>query len=153
FHLLPFIEQGNLYRSSAERGNGPPGNPGTFYTPIGPTYPGIATYPVKTYQNPSDPGMSASGLVAGSKTAVDGWGACGYAFNAQVFCRVDSRGNFEDWWASPRLPQTFRDGTSNTILFTEKMSVCGAPGGPYGGANAWAEGPAEEATPVFSVSR
>jgi prepilin-type N-terminal cleavage/methylation domain-containing protein len=153
FHLLPFIEQDNLYRSTAEPGSGSAASPGTYFTPFGPIFPGIATYPVKLYQNPSDPSMTASGRVMGSGTIADGWGACGYAFNAQVFCTVDSRGNFEDWWASPRIPQSFADGTSNTILFTEKFSVCGKPGGPYGGANAWAEAPAEDATPVFSVSR
>ena len=153
FHLLPLIEQGNLYQQTAERGNGPATWPGTLYTAFGPSYPGIAKYPLKIYQNPSDPSMSASGTVQGSKTAVDGWGACGYAFNAQVFCQVDSNGNFEDWWAAPRIPQTFADGTSNTILFTEKFAVCGQPGSLYGGANAWAEAPDEEATPVFSVSR
>jgi prepilin-type N-terminal cleavage/methylation domain-containing protein len=154
FHLLPFIEQDNLYRSTAEPGIGPPGTPGTYYTPYGPDYPGIATTPLKLYQNPSDPSMSGSGTVTGSRTGAEGWGACGYAFNAQVFCRVDPAGNFEDWWASPRIPQTFADGTSNTILFTEKFAVCGDPAGPFGGASAWAEGPeAEEAMPVFSVSR
>jgi hypothetical protein len=153
FHLLPFLEQDSLYRSTAEPGSGPPASPGTYYTPFGPLYPGIATSPVKLYQNPSDPSMSASGTVQGSKTAAEGWGACGYAFNAQVFCTVDSGGNFEDWWARPSIPRTFADGTSNTILFTEKYAVCGKPAGPYGGANAWAEAPSEEATPVFSVSR
>ncbi len=154
FHLLPFVEQGNLYGSTAEPGNGPPASPGTYYPPYGPDYPGIATFPLKLYQNPSDPSMAASGTVTGSRTGAEGWGACGYAFNAQVFCQVDPAGNFADWWARPRIPQTIPDGTSNTILFTEKFAVCGDPGGPYGGASAWAEGPdAEEAMPVFSVSR
>jgi prepilin-type N-terminal cleavage/methylation domain-containing protein len=153
FHLLPFIEHDNLYRSTAEAGNGPPGSPGLYYTPVGPAYPGIATTPIKLYQNPSDPSVSASGLVTGSQTGADGWGACGYAFNAQVFCTVDALGNFEDWWASPRIPQTFPRGTTNTIVVTEKFAVCGKPGGLFGGANAWAEAPAEDATPVFSVSR
>jgi prepilin-type N-terminal cleavage/methylation domain-containing protein len=153
FHLLPFLEQGNLYQSTAEPGNGPPAAPGTFYSAYGPTYPGIATYPLKIYQNPSDPNMTASGMIRGSKTTVEGWGACGYAFNAQVFCKVDSRGNFKDWWAAPSIPRTFADGTSNTIVFAEKLTVCGQPGGPYSGANAWAEGTGEGTTPVFSVSR
>jgi prepilin-type N-terminal cleavage/methylation domain-containing protein len=153
FHLLPHVEQDNLYRSTAEPGNGPPVGPGTYYTPFGPTYPGIATSPIKVYQNPSDPSMSASGTITGSNTVADGWGACGYAFNAQVFCQVDSWGNFEDWPGKPRIPNTFPDGTSTTVLFAEKFAVCGAPGGPYAGANAWAEAPTEEATPVFAVSR
>jgi hypothetical protein len=154
FHLLPFIEQVNLYESTAEPGNGPPASPGTYYTPYGPEYPGIATSPVKLYQNPSDPSMNSSGTIAGSTTAAEGWGACGYAFNAQVFCQVDPAGNFEGWWANPRIPQTFQDGTSNTILFAEKFTLCGDPQGPYGAASAWAEGPdAEDSMPVFSVSR
>ncbi len=153
FHLLPFIEQDNLYRSTAEPGTGPPTGPGTYYTPFGPTYPGIAPSPIKLYQNPSDPSLSASGTVQGSGTAADGWGACGYAFNAQVFCTVDRGGGFVDWWARPRIPATFVDGTSNTITFAEKFTVCGDPAGAYGGASAWAEAPAEEATPVFAVSR
>jgi prepilin-type N-terminal cleavage/methylation domain-containing protein len=154
FHLLPFIEQGNLYTSTAEPGNGPPASPGTYYTPFGPDYPGIAIFPIKLYQNPSDPTMAASGTVTNSRTGAEGWGACGYAFNAQVFCQVDRAGNFEDWWARPRIPQSFPDGTSETIVFTEKVAVCGDQTGPYGGTIAWAEGPdAEESMPVFSISR
>jgi prepilin-type N-terminal cleavage/methylation domain-containing protein len=153
FHLLPLIEQANLYARTAEPGSGPPASPGTYHTPFGPIFPGIARHPIKTYQNPSDPAMTTAGRVAGSLTSADGWGACGYAFNAQVFCKVDAMGNFEDWWFDPRIPQTFPDGTSTTILFTEKFTVCGPPGTPYGGASAWAEAPDEDATPVFSVSR
>jgi prepilin-type N-terminal cleavage/methylation domain-containing protein len=152
FHLLPFIEQNNLYQSTGEPGNGPLNGAGKFYSAYGPIYPGIAIFPLKLYQNPSDPSMSASGTVVGSQTSVDGWGACGYAFNAQVFCSVDLRGGFRDWWANPEIPVSFPDGTSNTIALTEKFSVCGQPGGPYGGANAWDEAPNEGTTPVFAVS-
>lgn len=153
FHLLPFIEQGNLYRSTAGAGNGSPTCPGMLYSVYGPTFPGVAKHPLAIYLNPSDPSETARGTVQGSGTPVNGWGACGYAFNAQVFCQVDSDGNFEDWWAAPRIPYTFADGTSNTILFTEKLAVCGQPAGLYAGANAWASAPEEGTTPVFSVSR
>ncbi len=50
------------------------------------------------------------------------------------------------------LPESFPDGTSNTIAFAEKYAVCGQRGGPYEGVSAWAAGPAPEATPVFAVS-
>lgn len=152
FHLLPFIEQSNLYRSTAGPGDGPPTSPGLLYSAYGPVYPGVATYPLKIYQNPSDPSMSASGTIQGSETAVDGWGACGYAFNAQVFCTVEPGGSFLDWWGAAEIPVTFPDGASNTILFAEKFAVCGRPGGEHSGANAWAEASVEGTMPVFSVS-
>jgi prepilin-type N-terminal cleavage/methylation domain-containing protein len=153
FHLLPFLEQGNLYQSTAGPGNGPPASPGTLYIPYEPIYPGIAATPLKVYQDPLDPSLSSSGIIQGSQTSADGLAACGYAFNAQVFCQVDYAGNFKDWWANPRLPATFCDGTANTILFAEKYSICGQAGGLYSGANAWAVAPNESITPVFSVSR
>ena len=151
FHLLPFLEQSNLYQSTATPGNGqPPNSPGTLYDPDL----SVAATPLKVYQDPLDPSLSSSGIIQNSQTAADNLAACGYAFNAQVFCQVDRAGNFVDWWSNPRLSTTFADGTANTILFTEKYSICGQPGGLYGGANAWAApSQYENAAPVFSVSR
>lgn len=36
------------------------------------------------------------------------------------------------WQASSTLAQTFTDGTSNTMLFTEKYARCGSGGGLWG---------------------
>jgi len=36
------------------------------------------------------------------------------------------------WWASPTIPHTFRDGTSNTLLFAEKHARCGDGGALWG---------------------
>jgi hypothetical protein len=119
FHLLPFLEQDNLYKST--------------YLPVGPGLQpwwygwnngGHAGH-VKTFMCPSDPGMSADQI--DTRT---GWTMTSYAANAQVFSFVDATGqynggNFPWSWGSPRIPATFQDGTSNTILFTEKYAQCG----------------------------
>jgi hypothetical protein len=151
--LLPYLEQRALYDSTASEGNGPPGKPGTLYTAYGPEFPGIATTPIKTFYNPSDPSADRSGLVVGSGTFTEGWGVGCYAFNAQVFCTVGQRGHFIDWFGQARLGVSFPDGTSTTIMFTEKYAVCGAPGSAYRGASTWAEAPAEEAMAVFAASQ
>ena len=134
FHLLPFLEQNPLYLGTASPGNGPPANPGTLYTPVGPAYPGSAVIPLPAFFNPSDPRADA-GLIRDTGTFAEGWGVGCYAFNAQAFCEVDENGHFLDWFARSRLPQSFPDGTSNTIAFAEKYAVCGQPGGPYEGVS------------------
>jgi prepilin-type N-terminal cleavage/methylation domain-containing protein len=151
FHLLPFLEEQNAYQGTATAGSGPAGNAGTLFIPVGPAYPGIAVLPLPIYLNPSDP-SAGDGLIQGSSLFAEGWGVGCYAFNAQVFCKVDARGNFLAWFAQPRMPESFSDGLSTTILFTEKYALCGPTGTPYEGVSAWAAAPAAEATPVFAVS-
>jgi len=108
FHLLPFAEQHNLYA--------------TAYSPASDTYDvrrkEVAGHPVKLYQCPSDPGVPAGG-------AMDPARAVGsYAGNFRVF----GVGGVKDWQGAARLPATFPDGTSTTILFAEKYARCGAAG-------------------------
>src|SRR5207249_4755836 len=79
FHLLPYLEQDNLYRSAL--GSVP------FPPPDGPTtvfYPGnnkVYSQPVKVFLCPSDPSVGSDGVVT-----VDGasFGASCYAPNAMV---------------------------------------------------------------------
>ena len=68
FHLLPFLEQDNLYKSTL--------NPSSRAYEV--SFGSAQTIPIKTYLNPADP--SADGLGAPS-----GGAACGYAANFQVF--------------------------------------------------------------------
>ena len=83
FHLLPFLEQGNLYDRSL--GSVP------FPPPVGPItvhYPGnnnVYSQPVPTFLCPSDPSVESGGVVT-----VDGitCGASCYAPNALVSARV-----------------------------------------------------------------
>jgi hypothetical protein len=57
--------------------------------------------------------MPADGIV----TMMGGpYGACSYVSNQLVFGNTPG--------GSARIPTTFKDGTSNTIVFTERYTVC-----------------------------
>jgi prepilin-type N-terminal cleavage/methylation domain-containing protein len=91
-HLLPYIEQENVYRL----GVAPPGTAAatalTMYTTL-------TTTTIKTYQDPSD------------TTQVPGGALTSYASNFEVFGRVGAN-----------LKSTFTDGTSNTIMIVTRYS-------------------------------
>ena len=120
FHLLPFLEQGNLYeRSSGRVPFPPPSGPSTAYYPGNNTVYGQS---VSVFLCPSDPSVGADGLVK-----IDGvpFGASCYAPNALVSARNGLNTN-----PPTTSPQgmtriaDFADGTSNTVLHAEKYAQC-----------------------------
>jgi prepilin-type N-terminal cleavage/methylation domain-containing protein len=127
FWLLPFIEQGALYTSAAN---------GTTYTPdTRPVGSEAASFTVKSYICPSDPSIDATGKPIGGAAIAFGDGlipaATSYAANGLVFGVIDpatgranNGGNGGENYA--RIPTTFQDGQSNTIVFAEKYGRCGA---------------------------
>jgi prepilin-type N-terminal cleavage/methylation domain-containing protein len=144
FHILPYIEQDNLYKqtlvtTASWMPNGDDRNYPQAYTSTWtpdpslaqPTYsqwnPTLQQTKVKPYICPSDP--STNNVWAQSYTS--------YAFNGQVF------GISYQWgWGqgTSRFPAAIQDGTSNTIFFTEKevKSVGnGSVWGPDNGFNYW----------------
>jgi prepilin-type N-terminal cleavage/methylation domain-containing protein len=135
FHLLPFIEQDNLYKSGRMTGANSLGqNPG----PDQPYYSGeagagtpdyVGTHIVKTYVCPSDPSVTGGGIYTDSLYGLQ-WGSSCYAGNFLVFGLYDSAtyqplAPFSySYQGAGRIPVTFQDGTSNTILYAEKYARC-----------------------------
>jgi prepilin-type N-terminal cleavage/methylation domain-containing protein len=127
--LLPYVEQGNLYQQGFVNGVAVSFN--------------VRTGVVKTYYCPKD-SSTADGRFDGaddSNTRLSvggvGYGVTNYAYNAQLSTKT--------------LPQ-ITDGTSNTVLFAERMGHCNGVNFPCTGCtpnlltssftfSIWARGP------------
>jgi len=145
FHLLPFVEEDNLYRQ-ALIGKVAPANPPAWGAPGGPGLP------------PAGGPGPAPGGAPGEKTGIDGVtvpifvspldptapsqgsGETSFAANLRVFSDL----GFETKWNTPiapaggknpatglpwfygkaSIPDSFPDGLSNTIAFATKYAVC-----------------------------
>jgi prepilin-type N-terminal cleavage/methylation domain-containing protein/prepilin-type processing-associated H-X9-DG protein len=125
FLLLPYVEQDNLYKAAAV--------PGGFAVNANK----VDQTVVKTYVCPSDPsspdGMLPDAVNVGLFTPV---AKTNYGANAQVFATCGGPPNYTCTGTpgQPRIQSTFQDGTSNTILFTEKYGQCEAKTSLNGGA-------------------
>jgi prepilin-type N-terminal cleavage/methylation domain-containing protein/prepilin-type processing-associated H-X9-DG protein len=143
FHLLPYLEQQNLYNacllpSSPQGVNvGPGGAPLPTYSEWGIYEYGMSNIGVgsrasaiKSFQCPSDPttnfGMTT--VIAHSS----------YADNGQVFKFYTNWGGSVGVMPAQRFPASIVDGSSQTIFFTEKEAVsCGAAWSPQNEENNW----------------
>ncbi len=136
FHLLPYLEQGNLFRDSL--GSVP------FPAPVGPTvvyYPGnngVYSKPVNVFLCPSDPSVGPGDVVS-----IDGYtfGALCYAGNALLAVRDPLTSSPSDITQGKTRFAAITDGTSNTIHHAEKYARCSNPALPPAfrdGGGAWA---------------
>jgi prepilin-type N-terminal cleavage/methylation domain-containing protein len=127
-HLLPYLEQGNLYNSAVTTGPNPFGeNPGPnqpYYSSAAgvdtPAFIGTRTLP--TFICPSDP--SAPPAPYTDVLFQRQWGVSSYAANFLVFGQTDANYNVVTYQGASRIPASFPDGTSGTILFAERYAVC-----------------------------
>src|SRR5262245_24522989 len=101
YFMLPYIEQESVYKQMAINHND------SWW----------CGYNVKTYVSPADPSSVPDGLL---DTSSPRYGDS-FAPNEMVF-GTPVRGNSQP---TARIPTTFSDGTSNTIVFAEKYMVCG----------------------------
>jgi prepilin-type N-terminal cleavage/methylation domain-containing protein len=122
YFLLPFIEQDNMWKLSYDPNiDGNLSSPG--YRPwLNDNY----HRKLKTYICPSDPSIPADGVATmGLASWTDTPALGSYASNAQVFGLTNASGQLTSWQGSARIPATFQDGTTNTIMYTEKYGICG----------------------------
>jgi prepilin-type N-terminal cleavage/methylation domain-containing protein len=102
YFLLPFIEQDTIYKATS-------------------TWSWQSGSVVKTYIAPGDPTAPANGLTWGNR------GATSYASNWYIFGGGQNGydgGNGNPGPPTAKIPNTFMDGTSNTITFFERYCIC-----------------------------
>jgi prepilin-type N-terminal cleavage/methylation domain-containing protein len=120
YWLLPFIEQQNIYNLHQ--------NPSYAWREGTEIDPGpIVSQMIKTYLCPADGTNLPVQMWSG------GWVTGNYVANYQVFA-------YPPQWNTAytaRIPATIQDGTSNTILFAEKVSRCDSGYSPLWGHGSW----------------
>ena len=134
FQMLPFVEQDNLFKRSVVA---------TPFPHLSATYNySVATdatpqVPIAVYLCPSDPSVPGNKTITNPSVGINQpFAVCSYAFNYQVFGytgevynaatneMVGGTGGYPDGYAGYATVATLTDGTSNTVLFTEKYAVC-----------------------------
>jgi prepilin-type N-terminal cleavage/methylation domain-containing protein len=124
YHLLPYVEQDNLYRLGVDAARSQPLK--VLQAPLDRSYPAGGTYQVPlsgTQGSTNFPTLYPNWASTSNTT----WGASSYSANWQVF--GDTPANFG----------RISDGLSNTFVFGEKYATM--TGGPFGAcANLWGYG-------------
>jgi prepilin-type N-terminal cleavage/methylation domain-containing protein/prepilin-type processing-associated H-X9-DG protein len=143
FHqILPYIEQDPRWKSTYD-----PNFDGNLSQPgYRPWFANNYLTGLRLYVCPSDPSVPADGV--GGIVQLASWpdnpALTSYASNAQFFGEVNLNNNLTNWQGKNRIPTSIPDGTSNTIMFTEKFGRCGdfptgtcSNPGPGGNAMMW----------------
>jgi prepilin-type N-terminal cleavage/methylation domain-containing protein len=113
YQILPYLEQSALYSSIQTI------NTQSSYDAIMPTQEGRAAV-LKVFISPADSTNNTGRvMITGSPVVINNglWGTCSYSYNP-IAIRTVAMG----------LGRSFSDGTSNTVLYSEKLQICGPAG-------------------------
>ncbi len=120
-HLLPYIEQENVFKLSSLPS---PRNPSIDDGTTAPN--SLASKEIKTYLCPSDPSNQPSA------TWTNGWVVANYVANHDAFHNPADGGWMSAWDSGQSSYQSriefYRDGTSNTLGVTEAYARCASQG-------------------------
>jgi prepilin-type N-terminal cleavage/methylation domain-containing protein len=130
FYALPYLEQDNLFRA-ATGPSGPAPWVGNSYRQALPIF-GCPSDPS------FDPGTYTYEKYMSPNQATDTWALTSYVANSQVFASTLG-GVMVEWDGRARIPASFPDGTSNTVLFAERLARCANAGSLWGwwGYDGW----------------
>jgi prepilin-type processing-associated H-X9-DG protein len=113
--LLPYVEQDNIFRMLL---------PGVNYYCGGQYF-----RTVKTYLCPTDSSYDRdSGFSLTINGGANGFSGSSYLANYYAFGNPNAPGDYWQVQGNNRIPASFPDGTSNTMLFTEGFVTCGNTG-------------------------
>ena len=173
--LLPFVEQQNLYNQCLNGLNASNASNGLAWIDPNSAY----SVPVKSFVCPSDPSVGPNNSCPLNPGGPPYAAATTYACNALAFdagvyaggttptATISNAGNISIGQYSPtppysysRIPASFPDGTSNTVLWSEKFAQCANSGAyqaggqcdsPQCGGNNWSDPYLDWYPPAYNV--
>jgi hypothetical protein len=145
YYMLPFMEQQNVWNLSNINGVYNSANNGAD------------SYVIKTYLCPSDPSLPSPPKEG------NGFALASYAANGLAFSQFSygAAGNFmtagifstaQLYLGGNRIPASWPDGTSNTIIWTEKYGQCGPTKGTQTQGTQWADRYTLQAAPYIGYT-
>ena len=150
FWLLPYLEQSALFEQGMQDGM-----VRTSYDLSIPAVYGVCAQPVRIFLCPSDPtGIARTGHPTSQYGGAHLWAGSCYAANYLVFGNPTGANWQERSEGTATFGKsTFRDGTSNTIIFTERYGSCGSSGAPNTDTQSclWTD-PSNQFRPTFCVN-
>ncbi len=128
--LLPYIEQGPLFKACTTGPCPPGGYCGGQYDKVVPTYICPSDYTVD----------HNNGFSFTTNGGANGFAAGCYSANYFVFGNPNANGDYWCVQGTNSIPRSFPDGVSQTIFFGEIFASCGNGGGPgNAAASLWAD--------------
>ena len=107
YHILPYIEGGNIRNNTATSSE---------FTTLNANTGQNQSDVMKSYSSPGDPSVPSNLLQPNSNNGHGPHASTSYAPNGYVFGYTNG--------GSAQIPSTFIDGQSNTIVFAEKYATC-----------------------------